>query len=391
MEVYVPAEDSRLLQAAVEKYAYGNVLDIGTGSGMQAISAAKRKKVKSVVAADLSGDALKFAAAASVKEGKSVAAKIKFIRSDLFGSIPKQKFDTIIFNPPYLPQDKGIEDATIYGGKKGYELIERFLNRCSGCLADKGIILLLFSSFSRKGKIDEIIESNCLESEEVGRKELPFFETLHVYKIKKSLLLLKLGKNGITEVKKFAEGNRGIIYTGILRGGKVAVKAKKADSAAKRTIENEVKWLKALNKKGIGPKLIFSGNGFFVYEFVEGQFIIDYLKACSREKAVALIKKTLRQCRALDELKVNKEELLRPQGHVIIRNGNPVMIDFERCGKTRKPKNVTQFCQFLIGGFSSELLRKKGISISREKILAAAKEYKNSQEDRNFRRILSLI
>ncbi len=379
MQPYPPAEDSRLLAAEVAKHAFGKVLDMGTGSGILAEAALKSRKVKSVTAADVNKDCK-----------KNLGRGIIFIHSNLFSRIPKQKFDTIAFNPPYLPQDRGIDDAAIYGGKKGYEVIERFLSSCSGYLADDGIILLLFSNLTKKRKVDEIIESNCFESEEIGRKELPFFETLHVYKIRKSLLL-KLEKKAVTNVKKFAEGNRGIIYTGNLRGIKVAIKAKKADSAAKGTISNEVKWLKKLDRSGIGPKLIFSGNGYFVYEFVEGEFIMDYLSSCSREKASAVIKNVLRQCRALDELKVDKEEMLRPQRHVIIRSGKPVMIDFERCRRTRKPKNVTQFCQFLIGGFSSELLRKKGISISREKILAAAKEYKNSQEDRNFRRILSLI
>lgn len=380
MQTYEPAEDSCLLAEAVSKHAKGKVLDMGTGSGILAEAALKSRRVKSVTATDINKECA----------GK-ISSKIKFIHSNLFSRIPKQKFDTIAFNPPYLPQDRGIDDAAIYGGKKGYEVIERFLNSCGGYLADKGMILLLFSNLTKKRKVDEIIESNCLESEEIGRKELPFFETLYVYKIKKSLLLLKLGKKALTNVKKFAEGNRGVIYTGNYGGRKVAIKARKANSAARGTIANEAKWLKKLNRSGIGPKLIFSCDSFFVYGFVKGEFIVDYLSGCSREKAVAVIKNMLQQCRALDELKVNKEEMLRPQRHVIIRSGKPVMIDFERCRKTRKPKNVTQFCQFLAGGFSSELLGKKGISISKERILVAAKDYKKSYEDGHFRRILESI
>ena len=92
-------EDSALLAAAVEKHAYGNVLDMGTGSGIQAITAAKRKEVKSVVAVDVNGEALNFAAAAAEKE--KGAGKITFAKSNLFGNI-KGMFDTIIFNQPYL-------------------------------------------------------------------------------------------------------------------------------------------------------------------------------------------------------------------------------------------------------------------------------------------------
>lgn len=376
MEIYNPAEDSYLLANAVKKHAKGKVLDIGTGSGIQAEAALKSRRVVAVTAADINKSC-----------GKNLSAKIKFIHGDLFSRIPKQKFDTIIFNPPYLPRDLGVRGIAIYGGKKGYETAERFLNSCCNYLSDSGMILLLFSSLTKKEKIDEIIENNCFEKEELSRKELPFFEVLYVYRIKKSPLLLKLEKISINGVKKFAEGNRGVIYLGKLNGKKVAVKAKRKDSAAKRTITNEAKWLKILNRQGIGPRLVRSSSDYFVYEFVEGKFIIDYLNSCSREKAVAVIKKILQQCRALDELGVNKEEMLRPQRHVIIRNGNPVMIDFERCRKTRKPKNVTQFCQFLVGGRSNELLRQKGVNISREKLLAAAKIYKAKQTEKNFSRI----
>mgnify|MGYP001611520966 CR=1 FL=1 len=159
MNIYEPKEDSHLLAAAVEKYVYGKVLDMGTGTGIQAITAAKKKKVKSVVAADISDEALKYAAAAAGKE--KVAGKITFLKSSLFGNI-QGKFDTIIFNPPYLPQDRGIVDEAIYGGRHGYEILKRFINDGSSHLTDNGIILIVFSSRTNKQKVDEIIEANCL-------------------------------------------------------------------------------------------------------------------------------------------------------------------------------------------------------------------------------------
>ena len=70
------------------------------------------KSVKKVVATDINKDCK-----------KNLGKGIKFIHSNLFNKIPKQKFGTVIFNPPYLPQDWGSRDATIYGGKKGYEII----------------------------------------------------------------------------------------------------------------------------------------------------------------------------------------------------------------------------------------------------------------------------
>jgi len=50
---------------------------------------------------------------------------------------------------------------------------------------------------------------------------------------------------------------------------------------------------------------------------------------------------------------VNKFEMHHPTKHILIKAGKPsrktvVMIDFERCRWTEKPKNVTQFVQFLL-------------------------------------------
>ena len=51
--VYEPREDSTLLEHYVKQYAKGYVLDIGTGSAIQVIAAAKLSKVKEVIATDI--------------------------------------------------------------------------------------------------------------------------------------------------------------------------------------------------------------------------------------------------------------------------------------------------------------------------------------------------
>lgn len=387
MPIYEPMEDSQLLAAAVEKHAYGNILDMGTGSGIQAIAAAKKKNVKSVVAADISDEALKSAAAAAEKE--NVKNKIAFVKSDLFGNI-QGKFDTITFNPPYLPQDKGIVDETIYGGRHGYEILQRFIGSCSSHLADAGVVLIVFSSRTNKQKVDEAIERSCLDFEELGQKNI-FFETLYAYLIRKSLLLLQLQKKGIENVKLFEKGNRGVLYKGSYHGKTIVVKAKRKESAAVATIQNEINWLGKLNGAGIGPKLLFFSRekDWFAYEFVEGVFITDFISSCREKKKISdALKQLLLQCRKLDKLGVNKEEMLRPQKHVLVGSGGKLtMVDFERCRKTTRPKNVTQLCQFLAGDHASSLLRQKGIIIDRDKLLAAAQKYKNSQSGENFKKL----
>jgi tRNA1(Val) A37 N6-methylase TrmN6 len=51
--MYQPAEDSLLLEKHVEKLSKGNVLDLGTGVGIQALAASRNKSVSAVLAADI--------------------------------------------------------------------------------------------------------------------------------------------------------------------------------------------------------------------------------------------------------------------------------------------------------------------------------------------------
>lgn len=172
--MYEPKEDSFLLQKYVKKYAKGSVLDLGTGSGIQAITALKT--AKKVTASDINEKL--------IDKLQKKYPKINFIYSDLFKNI-KEKYDLIIFNPPYLPQDKNIKDRTIYGGKKGYEIIERFLTQVKGYLKPNGKILLIFSSLTNKKKIDGLIKQNNLNFKLLEEKRI-FFEVLYVYLIKQN-------------------------------------------------------------------------------------------------------------------------------------------------------------------------------------------------------------
>lgn len=381
--VYEPREDSYLLEGVVEKYARGNVLDMGAGSGILAEAAARRKQVRSVVAVDIDKDALSYAAA---NVAKSLKNKIKFLQSDLFANIKPQSFDTIIFNPPYLPSDTKYPDNALDGGKRGYELIERFFESANDFLDDSGSVLLLFSSRTSEERVDGIIRDRLFEAELLETKPL-FMEILYVYEVKKGELLKEMNRKRITSIKRFAKGHRGIIYTGNYGKKRVAIKAERKDTDAKNRAANEVKWLKLINAKGIGPKLLFFGKTYFVYEFIEGDFILDYLEKKSKNETLGIVKKVLEQCFVMDKLGVSKEEMHKPVKHVIIgKDKKPVLVDFERANKTNKPQNVTQFCQFL----SSKFFVKK-IGIKKKEIWKLAKDYKDKMSAENFNKIIRYL
>ncbi len=172
---YEPQEDSYLLLEYVKKLAHGRVLDMGTGSGILAIGAAEKDDVREVIAADVDEQAV-----SELRERK--VKKIKIVLSDLFMNIGGS-FDVIIFNPPYLPDEERDYDVALAGGKKGHELIERFLHSAKDRLNNDGFILLVFSNMTGKEEVDAIIKKEGYLSELLESKSLAFFEKLYIYKI----------------------------------------------------------------------------------------------------------------------------------------------------------------------------------------------------------------
>ncbi len=185
----------------------------------------------------------------------------------------------------------------------------------------------------------------------------------------------------IRDVEFFAKGKRGKVFTGNYNGKKVAIKVNKK-------INNEKSWLKILNKHKIGPKFIYSENDYIVYEFIDGKRILDYIAENEKKEIIKVLKVVFRQCRVLDRLKIDKKEMHNPWKHILI--GNEVkMIDFERCHKVDKGKNVTQFGQFLLR--KKDLLKKKGISINRKEFIRILKRYKDKQTEGNYKKIITIL
>jgi release factor glutamine methyltransferase len=361
--IYEPSDDSFLLQRNISKYAKKGmkVIDIGTGSGIQAEEL--RKHTVDVTAVDINPEV--------ISHCKEKFDNIKIIESDLFSNV-SGKFDLITFNPPYLPDDHRVKDIALDGGKHGYELTEMFLNDVVIHLNINGKLLLLFSSYTNKGKVDSFILQNCLKFKQIDMMKLDF-EELFVYEISKSFLLKDLEKHGLKNVYYLTKGHRGIIFTGIDGGGrKIAVKSELSTSEAIGRIENEIMILKKINKYGIGPKILFHGEKYFAYEFIEGERIIDFIKANSKDKIIEVVLKVVDQLIILDKLGISKEEMHHPVKHILVGK-EVVMIDFERAHHTQKPQNITQFCQFLIE--LTGVFKEKEIVVDKEGIIKFAKSY----------------
>lgn len=166
--IYEPREDSDLLKKWVKKKVSGKVLDMGTGSGIQALTALEN--TKDVLAVDINQECV------DLVQKKGVHAK----QSNLFSQV-LEKFDWIIFNPPYLPEDlEEPQDSKLAttGGVEGNEIILQFLLQAKEHLNSHGKILILISSLT--GEAEELFQGykyTLLEEEKL------FFEELYVYEL----------------------------------------------------------------------------------------------------------------------------------------------------------------------------------------------------------------
>lgn len=202
----------------------------------------------------------------------------------------------------------------------------------------------------------------------------------------------------IKNITYLAKGHRGLLYLGDYKKKKVVIKTKRAESEAYGRIENEANYLKILNQKGIGPKFLYydKKKDFLVMEYIKGPFFtlfLEHLKKKNKNLIKKIIKQVFIQCFRMDKLKTNKEEMHHPYKHIIIENKSkkPILIDFERCHKSKEPVNVTQFSSYIIREFMRNLLKQKGIKVNKTKIIAAAKKYKKAISKKNLNEILKNI
>ncbi len=186
-------------------------------------------------------------------------------------------------------------------------------------------------------------------------------------------------KHKIKNLQQIGEGWRGIIYKGEYEGKTLAFKVP-SEPIHIFPILKEGEILKIVNKKGIGGKIHIQGEDFIAYDFIEGKELKHVL---NKENARKIFSQLLNQSRELDKLKITKEEMHRLHGNVLVnKNLKVYLIDFERAKKSEKPKNITQFIQFLITG-GTEYLGK----IDKKEAIKLMKEYKRDQSDENFLKI----
>jgi release factor glutamine methyltransferase len=142
-------ETEHLVEAALAiRPAPGYILDVGTGSGILAVTLALQLPDTAVTATDISPAAL--AVAKQNARVLGAAERVHFVQADLFAGLPNERFDCIVSNPPYVatgevlePQVREYEPATaLYAGEDGLAIYRRLIPAAFGHLKAGGHLLL---------------------------------------------------------------------------------------------------------------------------------------------------------------------------------------------------------------------------------------------------------
>jgi release factor glutamine methyltransferase len=105
-DVLIPRPDTeRLIELSLKLIPANElikIIELGTGSGIIAITLAAERPLAQLTATDFSAAALRIA---RLNADKHHINNIEFYQSDWFADVPEAKFKLIVSNPPYIAED----------------------------------------------------------------------------------------------------------------------------------------------------------------------------------------------------------------------------------------------------------------------------------------------
>ncbi len=192
-DVLIPRPESELLVEEALDTAKDDppatLVDVGTGSGCLAVALAHELPAARVTATDVSAPALAVARRNAERHG--VAARVRFVRTDLLEGLALAA-DLIVANPPYVasrfaaglqPEVRDHEPAVaLFGGADGLDALARIIDQAWRCLRPGGRFVCEFglgqdeavrSYFTRRGWTLERIRADLqgIDRTAVARRE----------------------------------------------------------------------------------------------------------------------------------------------------------------------------------------------------------------------------
>ncbi len=147
--VLIPRRDTEtLVEVALRRApAAGRIADVATGSGAVALALAKERPAATVVATDVSEDALAVARA----NAEALGLAVRFVAGDLLAPLAGDTFDLVVGNPPYVrsgdiaglaPEVRREPRAALDGGPDGLALVRRLVAAAPAALVPGGVLAL---------------------------------------------------------------------------------------------------------------------------------------------------------------------------------------------------------------------------------------------------------
>lgn len=143
----------------------GRALDLGTGSGAGAVFAARRGF--RVTAVDLNPEAVRCARINVL--ANHLEGRIDVREGDLFAPVAGERFDLILFNPPFF---RGSPRDRLDLAWRGTDVLERFAAGLPDALTERGTALLCLSTDGEGEALLDALRRGGFSIETAARKDL---------------------------------------------------------------------------------------------------------------------------------------------------------------------------------------------------------------------------
>ena len=146
-------ETEHLIETVLElarTHTFEKIADVGTGSGCIAIALAKEFPAAQISAVDISPAALEIARANAARH--QVEKQITFRESDLLAALPKEHFDLVASNPPYVGENEADKvqkqvrefepKVAVFSGVEGMDIYRRLIPQARAALKPGGWLVM---------------------------------------------------------------------------------------------------------------------------------------------------------------------------------------------------------------------------------------------------------
>jgi release factor glutamine methyltransferase len=155
-----------LISHLKSEISYSRVVDVGTGSGVIALTLAAEFPKAEVVAADISEDALMLARENA--ERLDLADRVRFLRSNLLESV-QPDVDLIVANLPYVSTEDRRNlsrevlhdpEVALFAGARGDELVRQLIAQAPSWLRAEGMLAMEIGIGQSEALVAALAEKN---------------------------------------------------------------------------------------------------------------------------------------------------------------------------------------------------------------------------------------